>query len=429
MKNAWQDMANSFPADSPPGSPGSIGDSLLPPTTEEFEKDLEGGVRVLLVVAAEELVVEAVDSLFEYEEFDEKGEVSEERRLEINEVRTKLVAEFSKVADQLMEALVNGNFRMWSQLLRIESPADAWDKDSFDELQAQLRHVLATGVHAEAVARICKAITSTTHIQILVRESAEVLLGISGEDSPRAIRGSSASGSASGNAGDSPRGPSLQDNRSPRDESGSKTSPRSGSKPASPKRSPIPSPKPASSPKSASPRSRQDNSASGSAGEEQDEVEEEAGEDAASVETLKSKPLAKKPANKRKVLDEATVSLLQERFRFAFSDIGVHSFEKTLKMYDKDHSGSLKAEEFKRLLRVEFKITADKLSDADVKKLLQALDEDGDGEVSAAELLDFVKEGSGTFYKLTAVKEEETPPSTSGGIEFRVPIVKDKRGG
>ena len=47
---------------------------------------------------------------------------------------------------------------------------------------------------------------------------------------------------------------------------------------------------------------------------------------------------------------------------------------------------------------MELKITADVLSDLDVEAFTMALDDDGHGELSTDELLDFVDRGAATLY-------------------------------
>ena len=58
--------------------------------------------------------------------------------------------------------------------------------------------------------------------------------------------------------------------------------------------------------------------------------------------------------------------------------------------YDRDHSGEIGWSEFKAALRKGGRVSAATLSDADLRKLFNAVDGDGSGDVSIAELTSFI---------------------------------------
>jgi len=97
----------------------------------------------------------------------------------------------------------------------------------------------------------------------------------------------------------------------------------------------------------------------------------------------------------RKVPSEEVSKRLQEELKKATRN---NPLDKLIEKYDKDQSGSLNAEELRRVLRVELKIPSSIISDEDMGALIMALDDDGTGNLSGDELQDFVERGSATFY-------------------------------
>lgn len=100
------------------------------------------------------------------------------------------------------------------------------------------------------------------------------------------------------------------------------------------------------------------------------------------------------PRGLRKISDE-TAKRVQTALRLAL--VGMTP-EKIFAKFDKDKDGLLSADEFRRLVRMNLRIPADKLSDADVAAFVTALDDDGSGTLGVAEVLDFVERGTATFF-------------------------------
>lgn len=97
----------------------------------------------------------------------------------------------------------------------------------------------------------------------------------------------------------------------------------------------------------------------------------------------------------RKVPSEEVSRRIQQELQRATRN---NPLDKIIEKYDKDQSGSLNAEELRRVLRVELKIPSAVISDDDMGALIMALDDDGTGNLSSEELQDFVERGSATFY-------------------------------
>merc|ERR1711879_1133908 len=84
----------------------------------------------------------------------------------------------------------------------------------------------------------------------------------------------------------------------------------------------------------------------------------------------------------------------------------------TPKKYDKDRTGTLSGDEFKRLVRVQLKITPEKLSDANIKHLVDALDDDGSNTLALDEIYDFIERGTATLYAGEALGGDEPSPAS-----------------
>lgn len=118
-------------------------------------------------------------------------------------------------------------------------------------------------------------------------------------------------------------------------------------------------------------------------------------------ELRKSRPASRM---RRPKINEDAAKRLQSQLKFATSGTVP---QKLFRKYDKDKSGTLTAEEFKRLIRVELRIPHDKISDKDIDAFVLALDDDGAGSLSIEEIADFVERGTATFFSGPA------PPSTA----------------
>ena len=90
---------------------------------------------------------------------------------------------------------------------------------------------------------------------------------------------------------------------------------------------------------------------------------------------------------------------------------GVAGLRKALEKFDDDKNGTLNNEEFKQLIRNELKIGPEDLSDTDIAKLTQALDDDGSDSLSADEIYDFIEQGTATLFAVDG--EDIAGPSTA----------------
>jgi hypothetical protein len=69
-----------------------------------------------------------------------------------------------------------------------------------------------------------------------------------------------------------------------------------------------------------------------------------------------------------------------------------------LNRFDKDKSGALSYDEFRRLVRANLKVTPAQLTDKEIELFLRALDDDNSGEVNIAELIDFINRGAEALF-------------------------------
>ncbi|KAH8053088.1 hypothetical protein JL722_9754 [Aureococcus anophagefferens] len=113
-------------------------------------------------------------------------------------------------------------------------------------------------------------------------------------------------------------------------------------------------------------------------------------------------PKKKKGGKKRRKIDEKVAEKLQSKLKAACIDTAPAKF---FKKFDKDKSGDMNAKELSKMIRVSLKISEKELSEADVKALIDALDDDGSGSLSLDELADFVEHGTATFYADHAATE------------------------
>ncbi|KAH8071344.1 hypothetical protein JL721_4316 [Aureococcus anophagefferens] len=97
-------------------------------------------------------------------------------------------------------------------------------------------------------------------------------------------------------------------------------------------------------------------------------------------------PKKKKGGKKRRKIDEKVAEKLQSKLKAACIDTAPAKF---FKKFDKDKSGDMNAKELSKMIRVSLKISEKELSEADVKALIDALDDDGSGSLSLDELADF----------------------------------------
>eukprot|EP00929_Paragymnodinium_shiwhaense_P064574 TRINITY_DN3235_c0_g1_i1.p1 TRINITY_DN3235_c0_g1~~TRINITY_DN3235_c0_g1_i1.p1 ORF type:complete len:1714 (-),score=501.51 TRINITY_DN3235_c0_g1_i1:139-5280(-) len=91
---------------------------------------------------------------------------------------------------------------------------------------------------------------------------------------------------------------------------------------------------------------------------------------------------------------DAVLERARERLRFATSKDGRWSSEhceKLLRTYDVDGGGMLDQEEFRKLFRMKLRITAKEVTDENIRRLFDCVDEDKGGEVSIEELVTFIE--------------------------------------
>ena len=114
----------------------------------------------------------------------------------------------------------------------------------------------------------------------------------------------------------------------------------------------------------------------------------------ASVSASSARPSGKK-RTRRHEIDDETAEKLQARLRAA--TIGTDP-RKLFSKYDRDRAGTLDETEFTMLVRKDLKLAPNDVSEKDIKALVAALDDDGEGTLSIEELADFVERGKATFY-------------------------------
>eukprot|EP00928_Gymnodinium_smaydae_P059847 TRINITY_DN4330_c0_g1_i1.p1 TRINITY_DN4330_c0_g1~~TRINITY_DN4330_c0_g1_i1.p1 ORF type:complete len:604 (+),score=90.83 TRINITY_DN4330_c0_g1_i1:221-2032(+) len=109
-------------------------------------------------------------------------------------------------------------------------------------------------------------------------------------------------------------------------------------------------------------------------------------------------------------LPRQVVSRMQTLLKTAVMNAhGPSGLEKLFRKYDKDRSGSLSAEEFRRVVRVELKLNSTFLSDKDLDALLVALDCDGNATLSVDEVASFIDHGAGTFFAQAGGEADDDP--------------------
>ena len=103
-------------------------------------------------------------------------------------------------------------------------------------------------------------------------------------------------------------------------------------------------------------------------------------------------------------LDAALARKLQMRLKAAMYGVDPLTF---FQRFDRDHGGTIDTEELRLLIRATLKIPPLEISDAEIKKLVEALDDDGSGDLDIEELADFVDRGAATFFEGTLDDEAE----------------------
>ena len=91
-------------------------------------------------------------------------------------------------------------------------------------------------------------------------------------------------------------------------------------------------------------------------------------------------PKKSRPKRRPRLTEEQEKKIISKLKAAAYTQDGVN-WEKLFKYYDKDNSGEIGFDEFKRLLRKDAKISASILSDADVRTVFDTVDADSSGEM------------------------------------------------
>eukprot|EP00929_Paragymnodinium_shiwhaense_P028566 TRINITY_DN16535_c0_g1_i3.p1 TRINITY_DN16535_c0_g1~~TRINITY_DN16535_c0_g1_i3.p1 ORF type:complete len:968 (+),score=281.25 TRINITY_DN16535_c0_g1_i3:140-3043(+) len=119
---------------------------------------------------------------------------------------------------------------------------------------------------------------------------------------------------------------------------------------------------------------------------------------------------------RRRQLPDDVVKRLRTQLTNAARSSG-GDFERLLRKFDKDRSGTLTIDEFKRMIRMELRVTPENLSDKDLADFVAALDDDDTGSLSLEEITDFIERGAPTFFSgeeaPSLLLEDEAAPTTS----------------
>jgi Ca2+-binding EF-hand superfamily protein len=116
-------------------------------------------------------------------------------------------------------------------------------------------------------------------------------------------------------------------------------------------------------------------------------------------------------------LDTATMIILRSKIKAAaYTGTKGAQLDVIFGRLDKDHSGFLCYEELKQAIRRTLRITPQTISDIDITALCSMLDSDGSGNVSIAELIEFVEQqGDGSTKPGGSKKLQTAAPDESAG--------------
>jgi len=141
-------------------------EEVLNLSPDEFEDDLEGNVRQLLLNATSEVVGDAIASLPVTPSRDERT---------VATIRSVLIAEFAPVADILMECIVSKDYKTWNDTLKIDSASSSRQRQQFEKLHDEFQQVLNSDITAALVQQICRAVVSSDELYAMVRDRTEKL--------------------------------------------------------------------------------------------------------------------------------------------------------------------------------------------------------------------------------------------------------------
>jgi hypothetical protein len=167
---------------------------------EEFEENLEGNVRHLLLNSVSELIGDAVATISGKAWTDEQAAAS---------MKAALISEFAPAADILMEAIVSKDYNRWKDTLRIEGSGSVMHRQQFEKLHDEFQQVLNTEITAQAVQQICRGVVGADELHDMVRRRATELtkvgrqkkLGDSSSEEEGDLNGTAAFGGTSPSLG------------------------------------------------------------------------------------------------------------------------------------------------------------------------------------------------------------------------------------
>ena len=85
---------------------------------------------------------------------------------------------------------------------------------------------------------------------------------------------------------------------------------------------------------------------------------------------------------------------VRHKFRAVSYSMGKRDFRKLFRHYDRDNSGELDFEEFRRAVRKDAKITADVVSDEELLEMFESVDTDGGGSIGVDEFCELLGAGA-----------------------------------
>ena len=98
----------------------------------------------------------------------------------------------------------------------------------------------------------------------------------------------------------------------------------------------------------------------------------------------------KKKKHKKRRVDSPLVKAVKVKLRAAAYTSKGMDFARLFKHYDRDNSGALDFNEFRSAIRRDAKITANQVSDTELKRVFSSVDDDGGGEVEIDEFVEWL---------------------------------------
>ena len=111
-------------------------------------------------------------------------------------------------------------------------------------------------------------------------------------------------------------------------------------------------------------------------------------------------------------LSQVREKSIRSKLRAAAYTIGGINWYKLFKHYDRDNSGALDYDEFRRAVRRDAKLTVSQLPDSDLRWLFRQIDVDGGGSVEIEEFTNYLEEKKKDGNVSSTVKKNSTATST-----------------